>query len=558
MVRSALCSFILVITFLSNNLAQNNTIGLVDANENMAGGYTLFAPNSSKTTYLIDECGNLVNAWLSERPPGLSAYLLPNGNLLRTRKESNNTFFAGGVGGAIEIFDWEGNLVWEFVLADEQNILHHDIAPMDNGNILAIAYDFITQEEAIANGRLLELTSESGFWVDKIFEIKPLPNNNFEIVWEWSSFDHIVQDVNNNGANFGIVSEAPGKFDINYTLSINTSSVSQSDWLHSNAIDYNEELDQIILNARNYSEFYIIDHSTTTEEAKGSTGGKYGKGGDLLYRWGNPAAYDSGVVKDQKLFNQHDAHWIDKGLEDEGKVFVFNNGVNRPGGTISTVDIIDTPVRADGSYQVIANQAFGPAEAAWSYGNNANDVNITSSRISGVTQLENGSIFVCVGGLGRFLELDENLDIAWDYISPLAGDEALTQGDDPTFNTVFRAYRYPLDYPAFSLNEVRIGSPIELNAKNEFCNLLPTEVVIMNENPLKVINTLATNQLLVRAKKNMDIAIVDVMGRTHIVYNLIEGDQSIELSTLSAGSYNIYSLNNRNTIFEPLRFVKID
>ena len=558
MIRQLLIFIILILVFPYKAVAQVNTIGVINANDEVAEGYTLFAPNTARTTYLIDNCGNVVNSWLSETNPGLSAYLLPNGNLIRTRKEQNGVFFAGGTGGGIEIFDWDGNILWEFVLANDQNILHHDIAPMPNGNILAITYDLIPQAEALSKGRALSLTPESGLWVDKIIEIKPLPNNDFEIVWEWSSFDHIIQEVDANIPNFGVAAQSPGKFHINYITNASPGAAANSDWLHSNAIDYNPVLDQIILNSRNFSEFYIIDHTTTTAEASTGEGGQYGKGGDLLYRWGNPAAYDTGVLADQQLFGQHDAHWIDEGLPDAGKVFVFNNGINRPGGTISTVDIIDTPVQSDGSYDVTIGQPFGPEEAIWSYGNNLNDFNITSPRISGVSQLPNGNVFVCVGSAGRLLELNENLDVAWEYILPLAGNEVLTQGDDAIINSVFRAYKYPLDYPAFTQNQVSIGDPIELNPNNEFCILLPTTSVQSANSPLKIVNTLAQNQLIVSATKAMEIAIVDVMGKSYKSYVLFEGEQTLEIEGLSAGSYFIQYISNKNLIFEPLRFVKIN
>ena len=99
-----------------------------------------------------------------------------------------------------------------------------------------------------------------------------------------------------------------------------------ADWTHFNSVDYNPELDQIVVSPREFGELWVIDRSTTIEEAAGRTGGNSGKGGSLLYRWGNPAAYKSGSRADQKLFYQHDPKWIPPGLPGAGNILVFNNG----------------------------------------------------------------------------------------------------------------------------------------------------------------------------------------------------------------------------------------
>ena len=58
----------------------------------------------------------------------------------------------------------------------------------------------------------------------------------------------------------------------------------ESDFLHVNSVAYNERLDQIAISVPEYGEIWILDHSTTTQEAAGSEGGRQGRGGDLLYR----------------------------------------------------------------------------------------------------------------------------------------------------------------------------------------------------------------------------------------------------------------------------------
>ena len=128
---------------------------------------------------------------------------------------------------------------------------------------------------------------------------------------------------------------------------------------------YNSDLDQIALSCKNMNEVYIIDHSTTTEEAAGHTSGNTGKGGDILYRWGNPQVYKKGLSSDQQLFAQHDVQWIETGHPDEGKLIVFNNGNGRYP-AYSSVDIIEPP-KDNGSYVLQPNGTFGPLTPSWSW-----------------------------------------------------------------------------------------------------------------------------------------------------------------------------------------------
>ena len=149
-----------------------------------------------------------------------------------------------------------------------------------------------------------------------------------EIVWQWHLWDHLVQDIDPSKANYGSVSGNPHLVDINYYLTGDGMGGVPADWTHFNSVQYNPELDQIVVSPREFGELWVIDRSTTTAEAAGRTGGRAGRGGSLLYRWGNPAAYKSGTAADQRLFYQHDPQWIRPGLPGAGNMLVFNNGWN--------------------------------------------------------------------------------------------------------------------------------------------------------------------------------------------------------------------------------------
>jgi hypothetical protein len=195
----------------------------------------------------------------------------------------------------------------------------------------------------------------------------------------------------------------------------------EPDWTHINAEDYNAELDQIMLSVHEFSEVWIIDHSTTKAQAAGHTGGRSGKGGDLLYRWGNPQMYRAGTPKDRQLYAQHNAHWIPNGLPGEGHVLVFNNGTRRPGGGYSSVDEFELPVDLQGRYAREPGKPFDPPKLVWSY-SAPNMKDFFSPSISGAQRLPNGDTLMCSGENGTLVEVTPGKEVVWKYINPV-GDE---------------------------------------------------------------------------------------------------------------------------------------
>ena len=180
------------------------------------------------------------------------------------------------------------------------------------------------------------------------------------------------------------------------------------------------ELDQIVLSLHTMSEIFVIDHSTTTDEAAGHSGGRSGKGGDILYRWGNPQVYRAGDASDQKLFAQHDATWIEPGLVGAGNIMVFNNGLGRSDGRYSSVDVIVPPIDESGHYTLISDSAYGPKEADWIY-TDENKPDFFSQNISGAQRLPNGNNLICSGVVGTIFEISPDKKIVWKYIYPDSG-----------------------------------------------------------------------------------------------------------------------------------------
>jgi len=399
------------------------------------GGYTLFSPIHSKTVYLIDHDGKVVHTWDTNYLPGNAAYLLDDGTLLRTAfpgPGSNPTFPAGGAGGRVQSIAWNGTVLWDFTYSNISHLLHHDIKVMPNGHILMIAWEYKSAAEAIAAGRNPSLLDDNELWPDHIIEVEPDGPTSGKIVWEWHVWDHLVQRYNSSLPNYGLVKDHPELIDLNYV----SYPRAFADWNHVNSVDYNPKLDQVLLSCHQFNEVWVIDHSTNTTEAAGHTGGKSGKGGDLLYRWGNPLAYRAGLPADQRLFRQHNARWITDGLNGTGHILIFNNGPGRPGGPYSSVDEIEPPVQADGSYPLVTGSAYDPVGTEWTYVA-PNPADFYAIQLSSAQRLLDGNTLVCDGVNGIFFEVTPGGQMVWNYTSPYPGG-GLTE--------VFSAIKY---YPPY-------------------------------------------------------------------------------------------------------------
>jgi hypothetical protein len=522
------------------------TTGLFQLDPGTDDGYILWGAMFGHDQYLMNTCGEVVHTWEGDGVSlGNAMYLLEDGTLLRCAKSdtaTNSPIDAGGGGERIQKVDWEGNVTWDFIYYDAEKRLHHDIAPMPNGNILAIAWVLKDAASCIQAGRLGTNLDQGRLFDERIIEIEPTGPTTGNIVWQWDLWDHLVQEVDPTRDNYGVVADHPELLDINW-LNQSIPLPGQADWIHLNAVDYNAELDQIVLSSQIMSEIWIIDHSTTTEEAAGHTGGTHGKGGDLLYRYGNPQVYDRGTAADQVLWRQHNAHWIPEGYPDGGGIMIFNNGLDRPVG-FSEIDVIDPPQSAPGVYEALVEGAvYGPSTKTWNY--HAEDsVSFYSYFISGAQRSASGNTLICEGAKGRIFEVTHEGQVVWEYVNPetqlgvIGSTDPIPSAGGGAFqgNIVFRAEKYPADFPGFDGHDLSMGTTLEADPVLDclVLSLAPVTgpAVSLYPNP-------AYGQVVI---KNMDrafMSVFDHMGRMLSSRRLASDSERLDLSELPAGMYVI-------------------
>lgn len=509
--RKARAAMVLIFFLPALLLAQTKTLGLTKKrNGNDENGYILFSPIGTDTTYLMNKCGQKLHFWKTQHTPGMSVYLKTDGHLLKSGTYTDTTFgFAGGRGGIIEEYDWSGNLIWKYKVFNDSLCQHHDVYPMPNGNVLVLAWHSISKNKALALGRAQSNFSnaQQELWGERIIELKPIGSDSAEVVWQWDLFDHLIQDKDSTLPNFGIVQAHPERMDINYALNLKT-----FDWIHANSLDYNEDLDQIVISAHNISEFWIIDHSTTTAEARSSAGGTFNKGGDLLYRWGNPQAYKYGSASDRKLFRQHNARWIRNGMRDSGAIMLFNNGWDRDT-AYSSIDIIRTPILPNGAYQ--SALPYGPANPAWIYTDSVK-TRFYSQIISGAEMLPNGNVLICSGVQGRFFEVTPQKKTVWEYRNPVSPAGIQTDGQTPGNNQVFRCSYYPSQYPAFSGKTLTSKGTIEKASYPYACTYETVAPTVLGFRPGKRDTAILPNAIL---QVHMSEAVLKKAGSVYLYSN---------------------------------------
>ncbi len=363
-------------------------------------GHFLYTPWHSTTTYLINETGAVNHTWQSTYYPLYDSYMGDNGSIYLAINSGR---------GGVQKIAYDGTILWEYHYTRDSSYATHDIVPLPNGDILIIMQEIKSRAQAIQAGRDPN-SFGTQFYPNMLLQIHQTGPTSGDIVWEWHVWDHLIQDFDASKDNYGDVSQHPELANINFDQYWSPG------WPYFNSVDYNPQFDQILISAHNFDEVWIIDHSTTTEEAASHEGGIYGHGGDLLYRWGNPQTYDRGDAGDKKLYFQHQCCWVKPGLPGAGHILVFSNGNTRPGGARSSVDEIIPDVDNDtGEYYLPPGGTYGPDDLTWQY---MLPDELFSDGFGGSQRMLNGNTFICSGWNGVFIEVTPDKQIVWTYINP--------------------------------------------------------------------------------------------------------------------------------------------
>lgn len=343
------------------------------------GMYTFYATQNNSAAKLVDTNGTVFKTWTLSSSTAYSAYLLPGDTILQTVRYQSGNIGMGGITGKVRKVDWNGTTVWEYAVSTSTTQMHHDVCAMPNGNVLLIVY-----ESKSASPTTVGSSSTMTVWSEKVMEVHPTGPTTGTVVWEWHLWDHLCQSAYPSVTSTYVtnVSEHPERFNVNYNL--------KQDWFHMNGIDYNPQLDQIVLSSHEMDEVYVIDHSTTTAEAATHAGGNSGKGGDFLYRWGNPASYGLSSTGNNSGFNViHDAHWVPSTNALYPNYLCAYN--NNSGGSVKVA--LWNPPYNGYNYTYTAGSIVGPTSVI-----NPTIPSFSAQDMGNSQQLDNGNELVCNPG----------------------------------------------------------------------------------------------------------------------------------------------------------------
>lgn len=346
---------------LDNRYSSFKTIPILDRAK-ISPGYTLITPYNRFTQigpdwqgkiYLLDLLGNPVHTWTTKHQ-ALYAKFEPDGKLIVLLEKPSyiQGIPGGGNTGIIEELDWNSNITWEY----SNDLLHHDVTLLENGNIVAPIWEKTPPEIAQKiQGGVAGTEMGGTIYSDAIVEI----NRKGDIVWTWHSYDHLDPNIDLLGPL-----------------------MPRNAWTYTNGIQYLEKnpidgTEGYLISMRQTSYIMIIRKSD----------------GQII--WRSP--------KDM-LNTQHDPT-----LLKNGNILVYDNGLDR----------VPNPFPIYGSRVVEIDPKLNKIVWQFDGGESAVDkVSIFSPIVGGAQRLDNGNTLITDGPKGHIFEVTPEKQVVWDLINP--------------------------------------------------------------------------------------------------------------------------------------------
>ena len=251
--------------------------------------------------------------------------------------------------------------------------------------------------------------------------------------------------------------------------------------------------------------------------------------------------------------------WVLPGRPGEGNLTCFNNGIGR--GTIySSVDEFTPAVDENGNY-TLKSGTYAPANFTWTFKGSEKGSQVGlkySENISGAQRQPNGNTLICSGTIGQFIEVTSDNEIVWEYICPVEKTGRITQGNKPsvdparpeeTMNSVFRVYKYSLDYPAFEGKTLIPGDFIELYSTSDKI-LTDNESIMIFPNPAhQIINIQSPDNININK-----ILMVNLNGKTDysVEFKERENQRSVKLNNEIKGIYFMKIITDNEIIVKKI------
>jgi outer membrane protein assembly factor BamB len=180
------------------------------------------------------------------------------------------------------------------------------------------------------------------------------------------------------------------------------------EWTHTNSVAITRA-GALLISCRSTSCVYLLDRES----------------GQLLWRWGTP-----------QISAQHHATELPN-----GNIQIFDNGQFAIGLPRSRV--------------VEVNPANG--QIVWEYTADPPQ-QFFSGHISGAERLPGDNVLICEGASGRIFEVTRRGDVVWEWVTPF-----VVRGAGPNSVAIFRAHRYPPDYPGLAGRDLDPARYLSLN-----------------------------------------------------------------------------------------------